>query len=50
MDIMLRSFELEDIDLDPNNPWHKFLQAPVFGIRSNYLPYDLANLTWKIIL
>jgi hypothetical protein len=33
---MLRAFELEERDLDPNNPWDGFLQASACGIRSTY--------------
>jgi hypothetical protein len=31
---MLRTFELEESVLDPNDPWNEFLQACAFGIRS----------------
>jgi hypothetical protein len=33
---MLRSFELEDRELDQDNPWSEFLQACAFGIRSTH--------------
>jgi hypothetical protein len=33
---MLRSFELEERELDPEDPWNKFLQACAFGIRSTF--------------
>jgi hypothetical protein len=33
---MLRAFELEEIDLDPNDPWNEFLQACAFAIRNTY--------------
>jgi hypothetical protein len=33
---VLRSFELEERDLDPNNPWDDFFQACSGGIRSTY--------------
>jgi hypothetical protein len=29
---MLRAFELEEIELDPDDPWNEFLQACAFGI------------------
>jgi hypothetical protein len=28
---MLRAFELEERELDPDDPWNKFLQAYPFG-------------------
>jgi hypothetical protein len=31
---MLRAFELEEIDSDPDNPWDEFIQACAYGIRS----------------
>jgi hypothetical protein len=33
---MLRAFELEERELDPDNPWNEFLQACAFGIRSTF--------------
>jgi transposase InsO family protein len=33
---MLRAFELEERELDPNGPWNKFLRACAFGIRSKF--------------
>jgi hypothetical protein len=33
---MLRAFELEERELDPDDPWNKFLQACAFGIRSTF--------------
>ena len=33
---MLRTYELEDRDLDPTDPWGEFLQACAFGIRSTH--------------
>jgi transposase InsO family protein len=33
---MLRAFELEERELDPDDPWHEFLQACTFGIRSTF--------------
>ena len=33
---MLRAFELEERDLDPEDPWNEFLQACAYGIRSTY--------------
>jgi hypothetical protein len=34
MGSMLRAFELEERELDPEDPWNEFLQAGAFGIRS----------------
>jgi hypothetical protein len=31
---ILRSFELEERELDPDGPWNEFLQACAFGVRS----------------
>jgi hypothetical protein len=31
---MSRAFELEERELDPDDPWNKFLQACAFGIMS----------------
>jgi hypothetical protein len=31
---MSRAFELEERELDPDDPWNEFLQACAFGIRS----------------
>jgi hypothetical protein len=33
---MLRAFELEERELDPDDPWNEFLQACAFGIRSTF--------------
>jgi putative transposase len=33
---MLRTFELEERELDENNPWAEFLSAVAFAIRSTY--------------
>jgi hypothetical protein len=33
---MLRSFELEERELDPDDPWNEFLQACAFGIMSTF--------------
>jgi hypothetical protein len=33
---MLRYFELEERELDPDDPWNKFLKACAFGIRSTF--------------
>jgi hypothetical protein len=33
---MLRAFELEERELDPDDPWNKFLQDCAFGIRSTF--------------
>jgi hypothetical protein len=33
---MLRAFELEDRELDPDDPWNEFLQACAFAIRSTF--------------
>jgi hypothetical protein len=33
---MLRAFEIEEIELDPEDPWNEFLQACGFGVRSTY--------------
>jgi hypothetical protein len=33
---MLRTFELEERDLDPQDPWGEFLQQCAFGIRSTH--------------
>jgi hypothetical protein len=33
---MLRSFELEERELGPNDPWNEFLQDCAFGIRSTF--------------
>jgi hypothetical protein len=33
---VLRAFELEERELDPDDPWNEFLQACVFGIRSTF--------------
>jgi hypothetical protein len=33
---MLRAFELEERDLDPNNPWDEFLHACAYGIMITY--------------
>jgi transposase InsO family protein len=32
----LRTFELEEVDLDENNPWEPFLVAAAFAIRSTF--------------
>jgi hypothetical protein len=34
MSNMLRAFELEERELNPDDPWNEFLQACAFGIRS----------------
>jgi hypothetical protein len=33
---MLRAFELEDREIDPDDPWNEFLQACAFAIRSTF--------------
>jgi hypothetical protein len=33
---MLRAFKLEERELDPDDPWNKFLQACAFGIMSTF--------------
>jgi hypothetical protein len=33
---MLRAFELEEREHDPDDPWNEFLQACAFGIMSKY--------------
>jgi hypothetical protein len=33
---MLRAFELEDRELDPDDPWNEFLQACDLAIRSTF--------------
>ena len=33
---MLRTFEMQDRDLDPVDPWGEFLQSCAFGIRSTH--------------
>jgi hypothetical protein len=33
---MLRVFELEDRELDPDDPWNEFLQNCAFAIRSTF--------------
>ena len=33
---MLRTFELEEKELDENDPWSTFLSATVFAIKSTY--------------
>jgi hypothetical protein len=33
---MLRAFELEDRELDPDDPWNEFLQDFDFAIRSTF--------------
>jgi hypothetical protein len=33
---MLRAFELEERELDPDDPWEKILQACAFAIRSTF--------------
>jgi hypothetical protein len=36
MGSMLGATELEERELDPNNPWGEFLQACAYGIKSTY--------------
>jgi hypothetical protein len=33
---MLRAFELEERELDPDDPWNEFFQARDFGIMSTF--------------
>jgi hypothetical protein len=33
---MLRAFELEEREIDPDDPWNKFFQACPFSIRSTF--------------
>jgi transposase InsO family protein len=33
---MLRAFELEERELDPDDPWNELLHACAFGIRSTF--------------
>jgi hypothetical protein len=33
---MLRAFELEERELDPDDPWNELLQACEFGIRNTF--------------
>jgi hypothetical protein len=33
---MLRAFELEEREFDPDDPWNEFLQSCAFGIRSTF--------------
>jgi transposase InsO family protein len=33
---MLRTFELEERELYPDDPWNEFLQACAFGIRNTF--------------
>jgi hypothetical protein len=33
---MLRAFELEEREFDPDDPWNEFLQDCAFGIRSTF--------------
>jgi hypothetical protein len=33
---MIKAFEVEERELDPDDPWKEFLQACAFGIRSTF--------------
>jgi hypothetical protein len=33
---MIRAFELEEIELDPDDPWNKSLQDCAFGVGSTF--------------
>jgi hypothetical protein len=42
---MLRKFELEERDVDPNNPWGEFTQVCAFGITKPHLDnYSLVEM------